>query len=117
MVHDRYRDLAQVEKAFRSCKTSFLEVRPVFVRREKSTRGQVLVVMLAYLMLRRLQQAWKRFDLTAEEGLKQLATLGAIEVKVKGQGSCLKIPTPREQSQKLLEALNIRLPNALLQGE
>ena len=42
-----------------------------------------------------------------------LATLGAIEVKVKGQGSCLKIPTPREQSQKLLEALNIRLPNAL----
>ena len=75
MVHDRYRDLAQVEKAFRSCKTSFLEVRPVFVRREKSTRGHVLVVMLAYLMLRRLQQAWKRFDLTAEEGLKQLATL------------------------------------------
>ena len=113
MVHDRYRDLAQVEKAFRSCKTSFLEVRPVFVRKEKSTRGHVLVVMLAYLMLRRLQQAWKRFDLTAEEGLKQLATLGAIEVKVKGQGSCLKIPTPREQSQKLLEALNIRLPNAL----
>ena len=47
MVHDRYRDLAQVEKAFRSFKTSFLEVRPVFVRRGKSTRGHVLVVMLA----------------------------------------------------------------------
>ena len=113
MVHDRYWDLAQVEKAFRSSKTSLLKVRPFYAQREKNTRGHVLVVMLAYLMLRRLQQAWEGLDLTAAEGLKQLATLGAIEVKLKEQGSYLNIPTPGEESQKLLEALNIRLPNAL----
>ncbi|MDP2969868.1 MAG: IS1634 family transposase, partial [Deltaproteobacteria bacterium] len=31
LVHDRYKDLAEVEKAFRDCKTEILEVRPVFV--------------------------------------------------------------------------------------
>src|SRR6266568_3867703 len=30
IVHDRYKDLASVEQAFRSCKTAHLEVRPIF---------------------------------------------------------------------------------------
>lgn len=112
-VHDRYKDLALVEKAFRNCKTVFLEVRPVFVRTEKSTRGHVLTVMLGYMIIRRLQQAWQEFDLTAEEGLKQLSTLCSMEMKIKGQGSCLKIPRPREQSRKLLQALDVRMPTVL----
>ena len=37
-VHNRYKDLASVEYGFRTCKTDFLEVRPVFVRNEKSSR-------------------------------------------------------------------------------
>jgi transposase len=51
-----------VETAFRTCKTTHLEVRPVFVRTEASTRGHVLVVMLAYLIVRALKRAWKDFD-------------------------------------------------------
>ena len=43
-VHDRYKDLSMVETAFRTCKTSHLEVRPVYVRKEANTRGHVLVV-------------------------------------------------------------------------
>jgi transposase len=112
-VHDRYCDLEMVEKAFRTCKTSHLEIRPVYVRNEKSTRGHVLVVMLAYVIVKYLQNAWKEFDLTVEEGLNQLSTLSVMEMKIKGKGSCLKIPQPREDSQKLLAALGIRMPRAL----
>src|SRR5262249_60067555 len=39
MVHDRYKDLASVEYAFRTCKTAHLEVRPLFLRREARTRA------------------------------------------------------------------------------
>lgn len=113
IIHDRYKDLTLVEKIFRNCKTTFLEVRPVFVRTEKSTRGHVLTVMLAYMIVRYLQQAWNEFDLTVEEGLKQLSTLTSIEMKVKDQQSVLKIPKPREQSGNLLKALNIKMPTAL----
>ena len=35
VVHDRYKDLTEVEKAFRDCKTVNLEVRPVHVRRAR----------------------------------------------------------------------------------
>lgn len=112
-VHDRYRDLTQVEKAFRTCKTSMLEIRPVFVRTEKSTRGHVLVVMLAYLIVRYLQKAWSQFDVTVEEGLASLATLSTIELTVKNKGQCLKIPEPRQDCRQLLDALKIRMPKAL----
>jgi transposase len=40
-IHDRYKDLALVEWAFRTSKTVTLEVRPVHVRTESHTRGHV----------------------------------------------------------------------------
>jgi transposase len=112
-IHDRYKDLAQVEQAFRTCKTAHLEVRPVFVRSEASTRGHVLVVMLAYLIVRQLQHAWSQMDVTVEEGLKLLSTLCTMEIVVKGQQSCHCIPTPREISSQMLKAADIHLPQAL----
>jgi len=112
-IHSCYKNLAVVEQAFRTCKTDLLEVRPVFVRNEKSTRGHVFVVMLAYMIIRHLRESWQQFDVTVEEGLRQLATLTSVEVKIKDKGSCLKIPRPREQSRRLLEALNISTPSVL----
>ena len=113
IIHNRYKDLAEVERAFRTFKTGFLEVRPVYVQTEKSTRGHVLVVMLSYIIVRRLRRAWEKSDLTVEEGLKQLSTLCSMEMKVKNQASCLKIPRPREKSRQLLKALDIKMPIAL----
>ncbi|WP_459893734.1 IS1634 family transposase, partial [Desulfothermus okinawensis] len=57
-VHDRYKDLALVEQVFRTSKST-LNVRPVFVRTKGSTRGHVFVVMLAYILVKYLQEAWE----------------------------------------------------------
>lgn len=113
LVHDRYKDLAEVEKAFRDCKTVILEVRSVYVRSEESTRAHVLVVMLAYMIIRKLREAWAAFDLTVPEGIKQLSTLCSTEIKIKDHGSCLKIPRPRQRSRELLKALDVQMPTVL----
>jgi len=112
-LHDRYKDLALVEQAFRTSKTVHLEMRPWHVRNESSTRGHALVVMLAYLIVRHLRQAWAELDVTVEEGLAQLTTLCATQILVKGEVRCNQIPTPRDLSQKLLRAADIHLPRAL----
>jgi len=111
-VHDRYKDLTQVEQAFRTCKTTHLETRPIHVRTAEHTRGHVLVVMLAYLIRRALSRAWTRLDVTVEEGLHQLQTLCAMELRVAG-GACLRIPQPTSQAGALLKASNLSLPEAL----
>jgi hypothetical protein len=73
----------------------------------------VLVVMLAYMIVRKLREAWAAFDLTVEEGLGQLSTLCSMEISLKDHSSCLKIPKPRQKSQELLKALDVRLPTVL----
>ena len=112
-LHDRYKDLTLVEQAFRTSKTVHLEMRPWYVRSEKSTRGHAFVVMLAYRIVRHLRQAWAEFDLTVEEGLEQLTTLCATQILVNGEVRCNQIPTPRDASQKLLRAADVRLPKVL----
>lgn len=113
VVHDRYKDLTDVEMAFRTSKTTHLEMRPIYVRTEEHTRGHVLVVMLAYMIRRELSRAWAGLNTTVEEGLAQLATLCSLEVKVKGGGSCLRIPVPRDASSALLKAASVRAPEVL----
>ncbi len=113
VVHDRYKDLTDVEMAFRTSKTTHLEMRPIYVRTEEHTRGHVLVVMLAYLIRRELSRAWAALNITVEEGLAQLATLCSMEVKTEGGASCLRIPVPRDASSALLKAASVRVPAAL----
>ena len=113
VVHDRYKDLTEVEMAFRTSKTVHLEMLPVHVRAEEHTRGHVLAVMLAFLIRRELSRAWEGLNVTVEEGLAQLATLCSMEVKVEGGASCLRIPTPRDGSSALLKAASVRATEVL----
>ena len=82
LVHDRYKDLTLVEQAFRTSKTVELEMRPIYVQLENSTRGHALVVMLAYRLVHELARRWQTLDLTVQEGLKKLSTLCVVEVEL-----------------------------------
>ncbi len=111
-VHDRYKDLAQVERAFRTFKNGHLEVQPTFVRTEPSTRGHVFVVMLAYLLERELDQYWHSLEVTVAEGIDDLGSLRGVELAV-GQATCQSVPEPTDLTKQLLDAADIRLPQVL----
>ena len=88
-------------------------MRPWYVRTEASTRGHALVVMLAYLIIRELRRAWGHLNLTVEEGVAQLTTLCALEIRVQGQEPFWRVPKPRGLSQRLLEAVGVQVPDVL----
>lgn len=113
LVHQRYKDLALVEWAFRDCKTVNLELRPVFVRRQTRTRGHALVVMFAYALVQELRARWIDLDMTVEEGIHQCATLCATEVDIKGHNPYQLVPKPRPAVQQLFDAAGVRPPPAL----
>ena len=69
--------------------------------------------MLAYLIIQELARRWQPLDLTVQEGLNQLATLGMIEIQVKDPAPYHPIPTPRDTVQHLLDAAGVRLPKVL----
>lgn len=112
IVHDRYKDLASVARAFRTCKTAPLEVRPIFLRLAERTRAHAFVVMLAYQIIQYLASCWNPFDCTVEEGLHALTTLCLVEVSPKNAPSSPCIPTPRDTIARLLRSADITLPKA-----
>ncbi len=113
ILHDRYKDLAKVEHAFRICKTGLLELRPWYVWTTKSSRGHALIVMLSYLITRQLELAWKNIDLTVKEGLNCLSQICSMKMAIKGGKFCHQIPQPREDQIQLLESVDVRLPEVL----
>jgi hypothetical protein len=108
-VHERYKSLGQVEQAFRRSKTVELEMRPVHVRKESSTRGHLLVVMLAYLLVQELGERWAHLDLRVQEGLDRLNTYCAVEIA----GVLKVLLRPRADVQSLLTAAGVTLPTML----
>ena len=71
-VHDRYLDLTQVERDFRTLKTGLLEIRPVFLRKAERTRGPALVSLLALKLARALDRRVAPLGLTVDAAVERL---------------------------------------------
>ena len=54
-----YKNLSQVEQAFRSIKTVDLEVRPIYHRLADRVRAHLLLCMLAFYVKWHMMQAWR----------------------------------------------------------
>jgi len=111
-LHDRYKDLSKVESDFRTLKHGHLEIRPWHVRSEDNTRAHAFTAMLALKIRRRLQQAWEPLDMTAEEGLSELAKLCVIDIYDKTSGRSVRrhLPDPNALQAQLLRAAGVTLP-------
>ncbi|MGA1826474.1 MAG: IS1634 family transposase, partial [bacterium] len=112
-VHNRYKDLSEVEFAFRTMKTVLLEMRGIFVRKAHRTRAHVFIIMLAYLIAYQLRRLWYDVEITVEEGIKELASICSIEVIAPGQVSYQTIPEPRELGKTLLSKICVCLPDTI----
>ena len=111
-IHDRYKDLALVERDFRTLKTGHLEMRPWFVCTEDNTQAHALTAMLALKVRRHLERAWWSLEVTVEEGLRELEQLCVMELVHPGSGKVVarQVPEPSARQKQLLEALKLVLP-------
>jgi hypothetical protein len=114
-IHDRYKDLAYVERDFRTLKSGHLEFRPWFVCTEDNTQAHALTSMLALKVRRYLEQAWWPLELTVEEGLRELEKLCVIELVHPQSGKVVarQVPDPDELQKELLDALKLELPGTV----
>jgi hypothetical protein len=112
-------DLTQVERDFRTLKTGLLELRPIFLRKEKRTRGHALVSLLALKLARELDRRLAPLGLTVQDGLERLKAVRLVRLG-NSEVELWRLPTtyPRAQSE-VLEALphlkppmlSLRTPN------
>jgi hypothetical protein len=110
-IHNAYKSLAQVESDFRTMKSD-LDVRPVFVRKEKRTRGHVLVVMLALMLRRELE---KRLAQTEIEVFHAISTLAGWTLLTESLGPIRfrRLPQPSHRQKIILDTLGLQQPTKL----
>lgn len=116
-LHDRYMDLQKVERDFRLLKTSLLEIRPIFVRKESRTQGHVFTSMLALKIVRymesHLHAAFKTTDVcknaeTIDSVLTAISRICLLYYDVDGQ-QIKSLPKLDKRQAEILAALKITL--------
>jgi len=70
------------------------------------------VVMLAYMLERKLAGLWHDLEVTVAEGLDELGALRCVKVDVRGTW-VNKVPEPEGMTKRLLEAADVKLPVTL----
>jgi len=112
-IHARYKELAEVEWAFRTMKTTLLERRGIFVRKAARTQAHVFIIMLAYLLAHERRRCWQTVEVTVAEGVAELASLCTVSLDLPHRAPCHLIPTPRPLGQLLLDKAGVTLPDAI----
>ena len=119
-VDERYRDLQKVERNFRTVKTTFLEIRPIFLRKAERTKAHVFVAMLALKVTRQfeagLRQAFGTTDedaatITPADALTALGRLTYLYSTDRDGQRHATLSRPDEQQAKILAALGLTFPN------
>ena len=118
-VSERYRDLQKVERNFRTVKTTFLEIRPIFLRKAERTKAHVFVAMLALKITRQFEAGLRQTvgttdtdtdAITADDALVALGRLTYLYTTDRNGERHVHLPRPDEHQTKILKALGLSLP-------
>jgi hypothetical protein len=118
-VDARYRDLQKVERNFRTVKTTFLEIRPIFLRKAERTKAHVFVAMLALKITRRFEADLHRTfgsteddpaAITPDDALVALGRLPYLYSTDRNGQRHTHLPRPDDQQAKILDAIGLSFP-------
>lgn len=121
-VHDRFLDLQSVERDFRTLKTTLLEIRPIFLRKETRTRAHVFVAMLALKIVREMRRCLvaefgttddDKMAVTVEDALATLGRFCLETYRMNDKVSFVRLPLPDERQARILAALGTPLPRSV----
>lgn len=108
-LHDRYKDLAKVEFAFRTMKTTLEKIRPIFVRKEERTRGHVFVAMLAYMIVKYITDECATLNYTREFIIESLDKISYLQYTLEDKTVNVVPKNLLPHQKEMIEKLKIEL--------
>ena len=112
-IHQAYKTLIKVENAFKTLKTEFLEIRPLYLKTDKRIKGHVALSMLAYNITLKLKSYTNEAKLDFKSTIRKLST---VQTTLNTINSAIKfetIPTVCENLQRLFLKMNIKFPTKI----
>jgi transposase len=116
-IRGEYKNLQNVEHAFRDMKSDNINIRPVFHRKEDTTRGHVFLCMFAYTIIKELEKRLFPFlktynrsekkQLSFNDLIAELKNIKVCEMKIGDGVVSMQKPELNPVQRKIFEALTI----------
>jgi transposase len=118
-VVERYKDLWQIESAFRSLKSE-LEVGPIYHFKDRRIRAHIMICFLAFCMrvalYKKLKIHFKEEKFSFSALMKDLTTLQAICLTIKDKKVKLRTEL-KDGASHIFRAIGMRPPNRILHSD
>jgi len=112
-IHKAYKTLIKVENAFKTLKTEFLEIRPLYLRTDSRIKGHIFLSMLSYNIMHKLKGYIKICEFDFKDTIEQLNDISTAKVELTKKITATYIPTVGENLQKLFDTMNFTLPRKI----
>ncbi len=120
-VVQSYKQLAGVERAFRTLKQSDLEIRPIYHHLESRVRAHVLLCMLAYYVEWHLREAWAELLFKDSQRPVRIDPVAKAEPSesalIKAQTQLTPQGTPVHSFRSLINELGLRTRSTVRIGD
>jgi len=117
-VRNKYKELQNVEHAFRDLKVDKLNIRPIFHRNAEQTRGHVFISMFSYAIIKEIEMAvypWlKEYNkannrkLAYKDIVSELNNIKLSELEIGYKMKKLIIPQLTPIQQEIFRMLNVK---------
>lgn len=84
-AHNSYKNLSKVEHAFKTIKTTFINIRPLYVRLESHIRGHVFCCMLALKVILYMEKQLKHLKFSLKYCVESLQNIHTIRFLYKNE--------------------------------
>lgn len=122
-VREKYKELQNVEHAFRDMKTDKLNIRPIFHINEEQTRGHVFVCMFSYAVVKELETAiypWlKTYNknnnckLSYHDITDELNNIKVSELEIGHKLKKIMIPELNEIQSEMTKIFNLKIEDIM----
>jgi len=112
-IHKAYKTLIKVENAFKTLKTEFLEIRPLYLKTDKRIKGHIALSMLAYNITLKLKSYTNEVKLDFKSTIRKLSTVKTTINSINNAIKFETIPTVCENLQTLFLKMNLKLPTKI----
>ena len=109
-IHAAYKELIKVENAFKTLKTDFLHIRPLYLKTDKRIRGHIFLSMIAYNIVYEIKRFTKKADLDFFSTMEDLRSVVSVRVRMKKDFYITYIPKVNGRLEKLFSVMDFCLP-------
>lgn len=109
-IHSAYKTLIKVENAFKTLKTDYLEIRPLYLRTDSRIIGHTVVSMLAYNIVLKLKGYITLSNLDFKSTVRELASIKTTINRLNIAIAIEYIPRVRKELKELFKIMNFTLP-------